>query len=305
MATPSPGRLLYLTRRRLKLGFHHWMAERFLENRIEEWRLKGGCPEAPVPVHLLTSRHDWRMALWMLVSLHETTRLRWPLILHEDGSLGEEEFGMFTRLFPGIRIVRRPEADAFMASRLASRPRCANYRGRMPHGLKAFDIPQFAQAPRFLLFDPDVLFFARPVEILDWAFDPEDLSCRFNEDFQEPSPITPELAERDLGVKLWPQVNSGLCLLTRESVSDLDAMEEWLRHPALQDSAVQWRVEQTLLALAASKADRGGLLPAGYEVSPNKNRRPGCVARHYVGCVRDRFLGEGVFRLSKTLGLRS
>jgi len=298
-ATPrmSPGRLLYLTRRRLKLGLIHGWAERFIEPRIDGWQMATGLPMAPVPVHLLTSKPDWRMALWMLTSLHKTSCLRWPVVLHEDGSLGTEQLDVFSRMFPGLRVIRRSEADAKMAGVLARLPRCADYRKRMPHGLKCFDIPQLAESPRFLMLDPDVIFFARPSEILNWIADSEDQSCWFNEDFQEPSPIPPLQAESELGVKLWPMVNTGLCLVSRESVTALDAMESWLGHPAMQDPKVQWRVEQTLLALAASKAGNGGLLPASYEVSSRKRRKRGCIARHYVGCVRARFMSEGIMDL--------
>jgi hypothetical protein len=237
----------------------------------------------------------------MLASLHHFTGLRWPLVLHEDGSLGNNELGLFHQLFPGLRVWRRAEADSAMLGRLAEYPRCADYRRRMPHGLKSFDIPQLAEAPRFLMLDPDLLFFAKPQQLLDWVGDPADLSCWFNRDFQEPSPIPPRQAGDDLGVSLWPQVNTGLCLLEREIVSDLESMEKWLVHPVLQDPAVQWRVEQTLLALSASQTGRGGLLPETYEVSPDKQRRSGCIARHYVGCVRPRFLAEGVYALSGVL----
>lgn len=299
----TPGRLLYLTRRHIQFGLRHWIAEHVLDGRIATWRLAGDLPVAPCPVHVLTSIHDWRMARWMLASLHEATGWRWPVVLHEDGSLGDAELDSFRRLFPGLRMIRRAEADRTMERRLQPYPRCADYRRRMPHGLKSFDIPQLSEAPRFLMLDPDVLFFARPHEILNWAADSLDDSCWFNQDFQEPSPIPPPQAQRELSVKLWPKVNTGLSLLTRSAVNDLDAMEDWLGHPALQDPSNQWRVEQTLLALAASKAGRGGLLPLTYEVSPSKHRKGESIARHYVGCVRPRFHSEGVFSLSPRIGI--
>jgi hypothetical protein len=297
----TPGRLLYLIRRRARLGLKHWYAERFLFDRITEWRSNENPPSAHVPLHLLASRHDWKMALWMLVSFHEATARRWTVILHEDGSLGEREFSIYRTMFPGIRIITRREADNEMEIQLNNFPLCAEYRRRMPHGLKSFDIPYFSQSDRFLMIDPDVLFFQRPQEILDWADLPADGSCWFNQDFQEPSPISPEQARRDIGVDLWPRVNTGLCLLNKNTVSDLSAMDSYLTHPALQDPKIQWRIEQTLLALCASRVNKGGLLPLTYEVSPNKHRRPDCVARHYVGCVRDRFLGDGVILLHKKI----
>jgi hypothetical protein len=62
-----------------------------------------------------------------------------------------------------------------------------------------------------------------------------------------------------------------------------------------------WLVEQTLFAICASAWGRGGLLPAEYEVSLDPNARPGAVARHYVGAVRERFYGEGIARVQREL----
>jgi hypothetical protein len=298
MSIPTPGRMFYLAVRRAKLGLRHGYVERFIEPRILQWRLDPKWPAATVPIHLLASKRDWNLALWMLASFHHFTARRWPVTLHEDGSLGDEELAVFRRLFPDLQVIRRANADAIMVPLLSDYPRCAAYRQAMPHGLKSFDIPQMSTSDRFLLLDPDVLFFDTPTEILRWAENPSDRSCWFNRDCQEASPIPPDQARAELGVALWPQVNSGLCLLTRDAVTDLKAMEAWLGHPAFQNASIQWRVEQTLFALAASRFGQGGLLPSTYEVSPYRHRQSGCIARHYVGCVRDRFLSEGIWNIS-------
>jgi hypothetical protein len=151
------------------------------------------------------------------------------------------------------------------------------------------------------MIDPDVLFFRPPLEVLQWVENLTDSSCWFNRDFQEPSPLPPAQAVSDLGVPLWPCVNTGLCLLNRDVVRGLDSMEKWLAHPALQNPKMQWRVEQTLLALCASKVGKGGLLPEVYEVSSQKHRKICGISRHYVGCVRDLFYSEGVLSLSGAL----
>ncbi len=241
----------------------------------------------------------------MLASFHEATRRRWFITLHEDGSLMEADLENFRKIFPEIRIVRPKDAESRMAEVLANYPRCRDYRNRMPHGLKCFDIPEFCEESKYLMMDPDVLFFAPPREIINWAEDSNTRGCWFNRDFQEPSPISPAQAVAELGVPLWPCVNTGLCLLERQIVRNLDAMEEWLGHPALQNPKMQWRVEQTLLALCASQVGLGGLLPDEYEVSPNKNRLPAGISRHYIGCVRDRFYSEGIFEVRKRLTLES
>lgn len=299
----TPGRAVYLLRRRLHLGLRHWYAERFVFERIFRWRSDPSRPLAPVPVKLLTSRYDWQMGLWMLASLEVSSGYRWQVQLHEDGSLGDLELDRYRQVFGEVTIVRRAEADARMASLLEPFPRCRGYRQRMPHGLKVFDIQLLAAEKRYLMVDPDVLFFRTPEYILQWATGPADRSCWFNQDFQEPSPIAPQAVRQRFGFALWPRVNSGLCLLDRSVVTDLAAMEAWLQAPELNEPSHQWRVEQTLLALSASRNGIGGLLPAAYEISPKRHASPAAVARHYVGCVRDRFLSEGVLRVAQLLSL--
>jgi hypothetical protein len=215
----------------------------------------------------------------------------------------QRDLDCFLQIFPETTIHRRHEMDDRMEDVLTKYPRCRDYRNRMPHGLKCFDIPEVCEDSKYLMIDPDVLFFRPPGEILNWAEDSSKRGCWFNRDFQEPSPISPAQAVAELGVPLWPCVNTGLCLLERQIVRNLDAMEAWLGHPALQNLKMQWRVEQTLLALCASQVGVGGLLPEEYEVSPSKNRMPSGISRHYVGCVRDRFYSEGILELHKQLNL--
>jgi hypothetical protein len=295
------GRLFYLAKRRFRLGCRHWYAENVVWKKILDWRPNANWLLSPVPVHFLTSINDWKMTLWMLASLHETTQRRWQITLHDDGSLLNGDLENFRRIYPEIRIIRLKDANERMAKVLSDFARCQDYRNRMPHGLKCFDIPEFCEAQRYLMIDPDVLFFKKPLEILQWVENFSDTSCWFNKDFQEPSPLPPAQAMADLGVPLWLCVNTGLCLLQRGVVRDLDSMEKWLGHPALQNPKMQWRVEQTLLALCASQAGAGGLLPEEYEVSPRKNRETAGISRHYIGCVRDRFYSEGILELHKTL----
>jgi hypothetical protein len=150
-----------------------------------------------------------------------------------------------------------------------------------------------------------VLFFRRPDEILSWT-DTEDGTCWFNADAIEPSYLSPALTRERFGFELWPKVNSGLCLLQRAAI-DLRFMEQALASsPELcgKSFGENWRTEQTLLALCASRTARGGLLPeTRYEVSLGRDRQANGIARHYVGAVRGRFFAEGLRDVSRQLGI--
>jgi hypothetical protein len=88
--------------------------------------------------------------------------------------------------------------------------------------------------------------------------------------------------------------------LVEAGTVDLDFCEQALRESGLLGGLL-WRVEQTLLALCASRTGRGGLLPSAYEVSLGFRRGPEAICRHYVGAVRDRFYAEGVRELAGVL----
>ena len=291
----SPGRAWWLLRRDAKRGldasYHHYKTL----PRIVEWSWPF-WNEAPcdVPVHLLTGANDWQLAAWMLASWFEATEQSWPVVIHDDGTLPAEAHEVLKKLFPPARIISRAEADAAMKPILPAFPFCEDYRRAHPLALKIFDVPHFVEGDHFIALDSDVLFFHHPQEILEWAAEKPE-TCWFNEDVQEGALITAAEARAELGVKLWPRVNSGLGLIYKPVV-DLDFIDRVLAETSILRGHI-WRVEQTLFALCASRHGQGGLLPKRYEVSLGKSATEDAICRHYVGAVRDRFFAEGLERL--------
>lgn len=267
---------------------------------ILRWKEPADWPlESSVEVHLLTSRRDWLCAAWTLASLVHFTGRRWPIVIHDDGTLPQEARQAYTSMFGHLRIVSRPDADREIDARLADYPRCLAYRRSHPLALKLFDCPLLAQTPRLVLLDSDVLFFRRPEEVLSWV-DRGQAESFFNPDFQDAYTISREAAQQRWGVTLWPQVNTGLSLLPRE-VLNLERCENWLGDESITDlKEIAWR-EQTLLALSASRLGKGGLLPESYEVSFNPEMANNAVSRHYVGDMRSQFYAEGVLLVRRSL----
>ncbi len=294
----TPGRLLWLLRRDLARGPAATWNDYFVANKIVHHRF-GAQPASRfgIDVHVLLGRDTWRLTLWMLASWEHFTAQTWPVVLWEDGTLDDDTIGLLARLLPQARLVRKSEATQRVAPLLARHPACAAFRGEHPLAQKTFDIPLLATTERLLLLDSDVLFFAPPAEILAWCRG-ETSGCWFNADVAEASLVEPAEARATLGVELQPRINSGLCLLERRFL-DLELCEHALTTTGIR-SGHPWRVEQTLIALCASRAG-AHLLPPTYEVSLGRDRRPGAIARHYVGAVRQRFYGEGLRDLHSVL----
>jgi hypothetical protein len=296
----SPGRLLWLLRRDFDRGwdatFHHYRTLPLIGRwSWPHWNDKAST----VPVHVLTGKDDWPLAAWMLASLFHFSETAWPVVIHDDGTLPEEGRTLLQRLFPNTRFISRQEADTAMATALRPYSMCRQYRNSHPLGLKIFDMAHFAASDRFLALDSDVLFFQPPREITEWSKNPDAGESWFNEDVQEGSLISPSDAQEQLGVRLWPRVNSGLCLIQRRAI-DFGFCDHALGATSILRGHI-WRVEQTLFALCASRHGRGGLLPKTYEVTLNRDGSPEAITRHYVGAVRQRFFGEGLKRLRRVL----
>jgi hypothetical protein len=298
----SPGRLWWLLKRDLKRGWDASYHDYKTKPRITKWSWPfwNDAP-MPIPVHVLTGEKDWLLCAWMLASFFHHTEQTWNVVIHDDGTLTEEIRGELVRLFQTARIIPRAQADATLDRVLKPLPFSYEYRGMHPLALKVFDMPYYCESDRLIVLDSDVLFFNHPREIMDWAGSGAK-ECWFNEDVAEASLISEQDAWEDLNVKLWPRVNSGLCLITKEAI-DFEFCERALGETSIL-KAMMWRVEQTLFALCASRYGidgKGGLLPKRYEVSLGRHSSPDCIARHYVGAVRDRFYGEGLKRLGKVL----
>jgi hypothetical protein len=287
----SPGRLWWLLRRDLKRGWDATYHDYKTKPLISQWSWPFWSePPQKTPIHLLTGKNDWQLCAWALASFFHFSEQTWKVVIHDDGTLPENARKELKRLFH-CRIIGRDEADAVMNQRLTAFPLCQEYRQRHPLALKIFDFAHFCEADRFIALDSDVLFFRFPPEIMAWVASGAD-ECWFNEDVAESALISAEQAWSDLGVPLWPRVNSGLGLVAKAAL-DLEFCERALGETSILQGHI-WRVEQTLFALCASRYGKGGLLPKTYEVTLARQATSDAIARHYVGAVRERFFGEGL-----------
>lgn len=241
------------------------------------------------------------MAAWMLVSWFHHTKQNWHIFIHDDGTLPPEAFAKLKRLFPTITLIELSRADAEMAKVLSPYPNCAKYRASHPLAQRVFDFAHFTTGSQYVVLDCDVLFFHKPIEILDWASQPSN-ECWFNADAVERSLVPATEAAEKFSVKLWPTVNTGIGLIAREAI-DFAFCERCLAETGILQGPLE-QIEQTLFALCASRHGRGRLLPLSYEVTLRQHRTQKSISRHYVGAVRQRFFGEGLHRLHEKLMAR-
>ncbi len=295
----NDGTLWRRLQRDWKRGFAATWHDRFVSRRILDWRNPyADQPREQIPVHVLTGGDNWLMATWMLASWFHFTQRNWRVIIHDDGHLPPEARSAFVKLAPGVRGVSAVEADRPVLEALNEHPACREYRLAHPLARKIFDVPILTQSNRFIILDSDLLFFRKPEAILRWCAEGAG-QCWFNRHVNQAMPISRSQVRAKLGIDMWHQVNSGLCLIDRDAI-DFALCERALRETTLMDKHIS-QVEQTLFAICASARGRGGLLPDEYEVSDAPNSSPNAVARHYASSSRDRFFADGMKRVKKDL----
>jgi hypothetical protein len=250
--------------------------------------------QSDVKIHMLVSHDDLLNLLWTLKSFYHFSERGYPAVIHDDGTLTTADCELLRRHFPDSRVISAAEAETTVAAALKSYPRCARYRAMHSLARKVFDFGCYFRGRRMLLLDSDLVFFQRPDELLSRLDGEYSDRNAFNAGQNLMLNISALEARQQFGIDLVERINSGLAVL-RPEVFNFDWMEEFLGSESIWSGHV-WRIEQTLLALAASRDGVDLLLEREYRVSLNEGSS-GCVVKHYVGVVRHLMYREGIARL--------
>jgi hypothetical protein len=285
------------------VALRRWQREGFVRafRRLRLWRRVLATPPvrtAPrspvaVEVHTLCYRLDYLAALWALKTFYRASGADFPLVIHVSGGAERKVFDRLRAHFPDAMVIPQSEANREVERQLAAGrfTRLAAARRASPFMLKLTDFPLLAVGATVLGLDSDVLFFARPGELLERAAQP-GRSYLFQRDPESTYNLTESAALREIGVQLAPRVNTGILVYPRD-LPDLAAFERYLAHPAV--ARPTGYIEQTLYALHASEIRAATYLPDTYLI----DLRPGLpyiglTARHYAGPSRPLLTSEGM-----------
>jgi hypothetical protein len=248
-------------------------------------------------VHILTCERDRTMAFWALKSFYHHLGERPPLVVHDDGSLTEESVRLLYDHFPGCTVIRadRADEDSRLRESLKYLPLCELWRFQCDFQLakKLFDFPCLSTEPFIVGIDSDILFFRKPVEILECA----RVSAPFmSSDYQEAYEFdAPELI---------PRLNSGLFGLRRDDF-DFRLVETLLEarvdaSPAHRFQFWKGWLEQTLLACLFSRSvGRRVLDLSRYQIS-SMLISDQTISQHFVNDgSRSAFYSWGLRRLDE------
>ena len=204
-----------------------------------------GCnPAAPVEVHTLTAHHHLTMYLTAIKSL-----LRYhaqvAVVVHDDGSLDGQDQDHLRRHVEGIRIIRRPAADAEMNAILAPYPRARALRARVVNALELFDNILLARTDRLVNMNSDVLFLGEPRALVSWL-EQNDGSIA---GVYEETPAQQQDFLRAQGCPFPPHVTTALSCLYRD-IHDLPFVED-----VLARSTPDWFTAQNVYPLLFHRQD--------------------------------------------------
>jgi hypothetical protein len=252
---------------------------------------------ADLTVCVLTSRGDWLMCLWALVSFYKFSGLRLPLLIYGDGTLNSDHTEHIRRIFPNARIVE--PANVEVSDRLSKFPNCLRFRSAQPCARRIIDFPILCNSLSILMLDSDILFFSRPAELVSHLELPRSGSFIFERDMQDAYFDSTASIKEKFNVEIASQVNCGI-MLADISNFDFAQIEHWLGQAPIEKHP--W-AEQTLWAMYAGRG-RTTLLGKNYDVTMSEQIGSSTVMKHYIKPIRDFMYTQGIPQLIRRLELR-
>lgn len=231
-------------------------------------------------VAFLSGAQFWYQTLFCYASLQRLSSLKITPVIFDDGTLNGETRSIMQRVVPWAEIVDYNEIASQLDEKLpeASYPYLRRRRLEYPHLRKLTDIHTRGTGWTLVL-DSDVLFFRKPVAVLDWFASPRAI---YIQDI-EPMYGYPDELMRKLSRGPLPQlVNVGLYSLYSPDI-DWGRLEFCCRQQ-LELCGTHYLQEQALTALLLAEANSEPLPKRDYVVLPSleEGREPTAVLHHYV-----------------------
>ena len=234
-------------------------------------------------VHMLLNHPRVLEGSWSLYSLAHFMKTPCRFVIHDDGSLDGDDVGKLRHLFPGVRIIDRKEADAYVLGELAKRglTRCSSLRKNFILSLKLFDPYFYAASDYFVSLDSDILTYRAPRQIEEHASRNE---LFFSEDNGYRSCLSEAEYEQLAGMPLTVNCNSGLFGARKDAV-DLGLIETWLDRPSFWHTPYEKATHYTEQAVWSLLFARGGAtsLDSGYGISLTDLDAQSTITGHYCG----------------------
>ncbi|MNK49706.1 hypothetical protein D3C87_685690 [compost metagenome] len=240
-----------------------------------------------LPIYFLTGKDYFYQTLFCIHSLLTVSIEKFELILVDDGTFDKRLIDEVHKLIINCNIITKEQIDFNLERQLPSDvyPVLHKKRKEYPHIKKLIDIHTIPLKPWKLVFDSDMLFFSKPVEIIDWLQAPRMPLYMVDsiEAYGYSRPLMEELAKSSIKKK----VNVGLIGLNSKSI-DWNSLEKWVK-VLQQKEGNSYFLEQALSAMLLGDKPAIRLDETEYIVNPGKNQvqQKAGILHHYVDLSKE------------------
>ncbi|MBD3249275.1 hypothetical protein GF336_04485 [Candidatus Woesearchaeota archaeon] len=193
-------------------------------------------------LHMLIGARHIDLCLWSVKSFLHFTDKKYTIVLHDDGTLKENECSILRKHIEGVKIIKKEDADRQMREKLKDLPNCSEFRFKEVKGgdhfnvksnmfimsLILFDFYLLSKAEKIMILDADVLFFKHPDEIIEWIENKEDRRTlysveKYNVFYNDKRKVEHKLRHDS------NYLNTGLICAYKKGFYDLKLIERWIK----------------------------------------------------------------------------
>jgi len=229
--------------------------------------------------------------------------LKTRLVIHDDGTLTDNIIQELLTHFVGCDIIRKRDADIRMSKHLRGYPFSSKFRfcenkGSSIMSIRLFDFPLLSQTKKILNLDSDILFFRKPIEIIEYMKNQKGF---FMSDYQNAYSLPVDELNKKFDMKVRNKVNAGMFYFPGIEYYDLNLLESFIKMMYECHYPISGRMEQTGLAMLFSKYGEAFVrLPDAYQIS-KKYITEETISQHFVNDgSRINFCTEGLKHLKET-----
>lgn len=208
-----------------QVGIHFGKVNRFLITKlifkkIRKTKSFTTNPNAGVEIHSLLCHRDLDIYLIAIKSF-----LRFysdiAVIVHNDGTLTDEDRQLLREHIGGIRIIEKEEVDISLNKILAGKPNCKLRKQATVVTAQVFDYSTLSNTEKLISLDSDIIFIKEPTEIINWIKTDDTREILFNSEEK----IGYTDAAREKGIYLKGHINIGFVCYFKNSVN-FDLIED-------------------------------------------------------------------------------
>jgi hypothetical protein len=206
-------------------------------------------------IHTLICKKDieWFFKTFNLFKFH--SKLDCDVIIHEDGSMDDEDVNVLLKNIENCEVIRRERAENEMVDFLKDYEICSHFRFASHHTIfkiKLFDLFHFTKSNNILYMDADILFCKEPTTLKELienkvGFYLKDKWSSYCVPFRDEDNC--DYVDRfiNAGLNYYPTKNHYNLKYVEEALGILyNHGSRWATHPFLEQSAIAYMITKLI-----------------------------------------------------------